>query len=92
MRELLRRAGHQPGFELGRGIHLRRGERQVRKRFTVEADHQLAPLAGGSVTLEALQFLAFEHAQGREAGQLLELFGVLIDRRGGHYSSGAYST
>jgi hypothetical protein len=36
------------------------------------------------VVLEAGQFVAFKHVQGRQAGELLEVFAVFIDGCGGH--------
>ena len=38
------------------------------------------------MTLESIQVVAFEYSQGAQPSQLLELFGVVIDGRGGHFS------
>jgi hypothetical protein len=44
------------------------------------------------VVLEAGQLVALEYAQSGEAGELLELLGVVIDRLGGQSAARGYST
>jgi hypothetical protein len=73
----LRGALHQTLLEVGGRVHLGRGQGE---RLAVQADHQPTTIAVGSVLLEARQLVTIEDFEGNEAGQLLELVGVLINR------------